>query len=251
MSSKSRPVSAASPARPPAAPGSSSLPLSSRRLKGLERQAKAFAGELTEVLNGTVTDGIRLNVYMDERGRAVVGYRISQRNPLGTPIPLTTSRAPAKLHLSVLHTLDLDESGKDLITSRSTYTLEGAEAGASIFTYDYVREPPNEYPEAHLHLHGASDALQNLLSVGNRDADKPADFHLPVGGRRYRPCLEDIIEFCVLERLVKPRDGWQAAVERGRSRYYELQLQAAVRRDPEHAAATLREKGWRVEEPQE
>ena len=201
------------------------------------------------MLNGTVTDGIRLNVFMDTRGRAVVGYRISPRKPLGDPIPLTVSQAPAKLHLCVLHTLDLDESGDDLVTSRSTYTLQSALSATAVLTYDYVREPPNEYPEAHLHVHGTSDTLQDLLAVGGRDADKPADLHLPVGGRRYRPCLEDIIEFCILERLVKPRDGWQAAVEQGRSRYYKLQLQSAVRRNPAHAAAALRQMGWRLEEP--
>lgn len=232
-------------------PGSSSLPLPSRRQAGLQRQAKAFAGELTDVLNGTVTDGIRLNVFMDTRGRAVVGYRISPRKPLGDPIPLTVSQAPAKLHLSVLHTLDLDESDDDLVTSRSTYTLQGTASAAAIFTYDYVREPPNEYPEAHLHLHGTSDMLQNLLAIGGRDADKPADLHLPVGGRRFRPCLEDVIEFCILERLVEPRDGWQTAVEYSRSRYYKLQLQAAVRLNPAHAVAVLRQSGWQVEEPQE
>ena len=225
--------------------------MQSSRRTTLLRQAQAFAGELTDVLNGTITDGIRLNALTDVRGRAVVGYRISQHKPLGDSIPLTISQAPPKLHLSVLHTLDLDELSGDLVTSSSTYSLQDATSATAIFTYDYVREPPNEYPEAHFHLYGQSDTLQNLLGVGGRDTDKPADLHLPVGGRRYRPCLEDIIEFCILERLVKSRQTWQTAVKQSRSRYHKLQLQAAVRRDPAHAATALQQMGWQVEESKE
>ena len=220
-----------------------------RRQPDLERQARAFAGELSELLNGTVTDGIPLRWYMDPHGRAVVGYNASKENPLGDPIPLTISQSPARLHLSVLNTLDLDASGRFLATSKSTYTLQEADATASILTYDFVREPPNVYPEAHFHLHGESDALRRVLLLCGRTKNKPDDLHIPVGGRRFRPCLEDVIEFCVLERLVTPRERWQAVLNDSRGRYYEKQLEAAVRQDPSRAADVLRSEGWHVREP--
>ncbi|MDE0268979.1 MAG: hypothetical protein OXI96_08095 [Acidimicrobiaceae bacterium] len=48
--------------------------------------------------------------------------------------------------------------------------------------------------------------MKNTLDACEREKNRPVDLHLLVGGRRFRPCLEDVIEFCVLERLVNPRD---------------------------------------------
>jgi hypothetical protein len=107
----------------------------------------------------------------------------------------------------------------------------------------------NEFPEAHIHIHGESDVLGGVLRASGRDKDKPADLHLPVGGRRFRPCLEDIIEFCILERLVTARDGWQDALNSSREKYRDQQLRVAVRRNPATAAETLRSGGWQVTAP--
>ena len=222
--------------------------MSLRRLD-LERQARQFAGGLTELLNGTVTDGIRLRSYMDQRGRAVIGYNVREANPVGDCVPLTISRSPARLYLSVLHTLEMDDSGSNLTTNRSSYTLQADNETASILTYDFVREPPNEFPEAHIHIHGEAEVLVRLLRAGGRDKSKPADLHLPVGGRRFRPCLEDIIEFCILERLVTPRKGWEKALNRSRDDYRQRQLRTAVHHDPFTAAQVLERAGWQVTEP--
>ena len=215
----------------------------------LERQARKFAGDLTELLNGTVTHGIRMRSYMDRHGRAVVGYKVSEANPVGDCVPLTVSQASPRLFVSVLHTLELDDSGAFLTTSKSSYTLQEDDDTTSILTYDFVREPPNEFPEAHIHIHGESDVLSRMLHASGRNKSKPADLHLPVGGRRFRPCLEDIIEFCILERLVTPRDGWKQALNKSRDEYLDLQLRAAVHRNPKEAADALKHDGWRVSEP--
>ena len=221
----------------------------SLRQSDLERQARKFAGDLSELLNGTVTHGVRLRSYMDRRGRAVVGYKVSESNPVGDCVPLTISRSPARLYLSVLHTLELDDSGTFLTTNKSSYTLQADDDTASILTYDFVREPPNEFPEAHIHIHGESEILVRMLRSSGRDKSKPADLHLPVGGRRFRPCLEDIIEFCILERLVTPREGWESALNSSRDEYLDQQLRAAVHRNPITAADALKRDGWQVIQP--
>ncbi len=181
----------------------------------------------------------------------MIGYRASKKRPLGEPITLTTSRAPGQLCLDVLHPLDLNESGQFLTTNKSTYTLKEIGTGEPIVTYDYTRDPPNEYPAAHFHLHGESDVIRGMLQRCERGSDKPSDLHFPVGGRRFRPSLEDLIEFCVLERLVTPRGGWQEALDQSRERYRERQLQAAVRRYQTQAAEVLEREGWKVSKPVE
>ena len=183
----SRPRPEASPATSLGEPGSSCRPLSLRQ-PDLERQAREFAGDLTELLNGTVTHGVRLRSYMDRRGRAVVGYRVSEANAVGEGIPLTVSKSSAHLYLSVLHTLELDDSGTLLTTSRSTYTLQGHDA-ASILTYDFVREPPNEFPEAHIHVHGPRlGPLCGGTWAGYRCLPRfPGSMCLPHSGQRTNP----------------------------------------------------------------
>ena len=223
--------------------------MSSPQQPELRRLAGAFARETSRLLNGTVTDGIRISAFMEPEGSAVVGYRVAKNRLRGSPIPLTVSKSPARLHLRMLHTLVLDDSGEFLTAERSTCILQAGDAEATIFAYDYVREPPNDYPEAHIHLYGKCEALRAMLDMCGLDKRQPADLHLPVGGRRFRPCLEDVIEFCIVERLVTPRQGWESALGRGRGRYHETQLRAAVRRNPTPAADVLRHQGWQVIEP--
>ncbi len=220
-----------------------------RRLPDLKNQAKQFAGEMSALLNGTVTDGIRLQAIRNRQGYAVLGYRVSSRNPRGDAVPLTCTRSPAMLSLRVLHSLGLDDNSRFLTTIRSSYTLLTADDDTRIATYDYVRTPPNCYPEAHPHIDGEAQGLQQLLNACGRIKSRAVDLHLPVGGRRYRPSLEDLIEFCILEDLVTPRPGWQDKLNASRNRFHIQQLKAAVRRNPQEAAETLRDDGWSVAEP--
>ena len=84
---------------------------------------------------------------------------------------------------------------------------------------------------------------------GGHSRRQPVDLHLPAGGRGYRPSLEDLIEFCILEELVTPRPGWQSALDASRDRFHIQQLRAAMRRDPDSAAGVLRDIGWTAAAP--
>ncbi len=241
--SSAKPPKGDSRATPLAKHGSSSR-LLSRSQPDLLRQARDFAGELSELLNGTVTDGVRLTASLDLRGTAVVGYCTTRKQPLGKPVDLTTSRSPARLCLHLIQSLRLDEAGRHMATTRSTYTLQTARDSSAVLTYDYTREPANQYPAAHLHVQGEASSLQQMLNACGHPRRRPVDLHLPVGGRRFRPSLEDLIEFCILEDLVTPRSGWQDELDASRDRFHTQQLRAAVRRNPEEAASVLRDIGW-------
>jgi len=91
----------------------------------------------------------------------------------------------------------------------------------------------------HLHVHGRSEALARLASAGWGDRSS-SRLHLPVGGRRFRPCLEDIIEVCIVEKIVKPqRENWKEILDTYRDAFYRKQLKSAVRRDPHAAVSAL------------
>ena len=212
----------------------------------LKSQAREFANDLSELLNGTITQGIRISVGMTPEGVALVGCGVTPKNLVPSPIKLRTRQPRTSLYLYVAYTLDLDDhDGQFLTVSKSTYGLGTTETESDI-RYDYERCPSNKYPEAHLHIHGRSEALTSLASAGW--GDRPSSrLHLPVGGRRFRPCLEDIIEFCIVEKIVKPQhDDWKELLCDHRDEFYRKQLKSAVRRDPQVAVSALEQQGFHI-----
>lgn len=63
--------------------------------------------------------------------------------------------------------------------------------------------------------------------------------HFPLGGARFRPCLEDVVELVVNEFGLDTQPDWQERVRDGRVQWRRVQLAAAVRDDPQTARRTL------------
>jgi len=177
----------------------------------------------------------------------IVGYKVNKTNPNPQRLPLTLGKKP-RAWLWMVHGLDLDSEGLHLMSASSSYDLfvtedEHREALVGI---DYTREPANEYPAVHLHVDGIRDDLDAACG----QSTKLIDLHLPVGGKRYRPVLEDLIEFAILEGMADPRDGWEKALKEHRERWFVLQLKAAVRRHPDIAADQLKKAGYTLTGPE-
>lgn len=207
----------------------------------LGAEAFSFATTLTDLLNGTVCNGIRLrSVITPKRDRAVVGYEISRTDTAAAAgIPLTIGPKKPSAFLLLLYRLQADDEGKYLTVWSSVAGLAAdKELRQLLFHYDYERNKP-EYPEAHLQVIAEPPAWAEIGPAG-RSFER---VHLPVGGRRNRPTLEDLIEFVVTEDIAEARPGWQGQLERERENFYKRQLKAAIRRDPETARETLRELG--------
>jgi hypothetical protein len=182
-----------------------------------------------------------------------LGYKITKQTPFrGELVPVTISEAPPKCYIHVAQTVKLDHSGKFLLTVASAYSvrLEPRRDAPALIRYEYNRDSTNRFPRAHVHVAGKS----KLLEVFNRrtgNNKKLSQLHLPVGGRRYRPTLEDLVELLIVEGFVNCRKGWQQVLEEHRQKFQRIQLMAAVRRDPAAAAEALRLIGWKVSPPEE
>jgi hypothetical protein len=100
-------------------------------------------------------------------------------------------------------------------------------------------------------INGVSAELTDALATTGQ-APRPLEaFHVPVGGRRFRPTLEDFIEFLHMERLLPTlHSEWRDVIAETRGPWLELQLRAAVRNRPEVAGEQLRSMGWSVTEPE-
>jgi hypothetical protein len=211
----------------------------------LDALARSFAAEVSELLNGTVTDGIRLSaVRRPSTGYAFIAPGISPDEPVSAFLALKIGRRPAAGYLRVAFTTDLDNDSRHLTVVKSEFGLYlEPDRRKMLLHYDYVRDPKTPYPPAHVQVRGMSNVLagwRQRSDVAPRSLER---LHLPVGGRRFRPSLEDMVEFLIVEELARPRSGWEAVVEHHRRLWNQRQLHAAVRHDPTTAVAALRDSG--------
>jgi len=87
------------------------------------------------------------------------------------------------------------------------------------------------YAEAHVQIGAQCPALARWRLTDGTTGRALHDLHFLVGGRRYRPALEDAIEFLIVEKLAAPRPGWDKPLNKSRDEFRRRQLRAAIRRD--------------------
>lgn len=160
-----------------------------------------------------------------------------------------------------------DSPGQYLAVDESAVKVyAGAKAaGEPLFRYEYLRAATGDVPGAHVQIHGHRDALTFVMTRagvgsprGQRLAGRVAqgaavpqmsDLHFPVGGSRFRPSLEDVLDMLVRELGVDHEKGWREALAAGRERWRRMQIRAVVRDAPGEAVAALEHLGYEVRLP--
>lgn len=218
-------------------PGLTSPPLGKN--SELVKNALAFANRIGDLLNRTVCNGVQMAAVYDEHsGECRIGYKMSKTDMDGQFVPLTCSGKQPTCWLGIRHYLLMDDHRTFLMDVRSSIGLYFDDAGEhELLRFDYVRDNP-EHPEAHVHVG----------KVFHHDSS-PERYHVPVGGRRFRPTLEDVVEFAIREDLAVGRPKWHEAVEEHRRHWFANQLRAAVRAFPELATEQLERAGYTVTPP--
>jgi hypothetical protein len=209
----------------------------------LEQQAGEFGREMAELLLATLPGLPDPPAEILRRGdRFVIGP------PEQTPLPLYAGGqqlATMKVSLAC----QMDSAGRYPAVEESSFNLLAALDRTPILRIHYYRQPRGK-PSAHLHVHGHRGALSHLLSqAGCEHPHDMSSLHIPVGGSRFRPCLEDFIQFLISECRFDAHPDWQAHVAAGRERWRCRQAAAVVRDVPEEAARVLRDLGYKVESP--
>lgn len=213
----------------------------------LDSLAREFAADISTLLNRTVADGVRISAVLSQPDLFVAAAGIGKRDLRPNLIPLTLGRKNPRAFLLAAYVLEMDQEGSYLTVNKSQVGLYAtAELRSMIFHYDYNRVTSNKYPSAHFQVAGQSGTLADVVARSPAPETPLRDLHFPVGGRRFRPTLEDVVEFLIVEDLVDFRPGWEEAIAERREVWKEIQLKAAVRRYPEWAAATLRACGYSV-----
>jgi hypothetical protein len=106
-------------------------------------------------------------------------------------------------------------------------------------------------PGCHWNVHAERCAITNLLVRNNPDhSGELSKLHLPVGGARMRPCLEDLLQLLLEDFRFDAMPNAYRAIEDGRIRWRRRQLAAMVRDDPEEAVRVLTDElGYEVKLP--
>ncbi|MBX3094256.1 MAG: hypothetical protein KF680_06960 [Cryobacterium sp.] len=153
--------------------------------------------------------------------------------------------------------LDLDTSGDFLKAVRTDFAVYSVLDKQPLFRLDYQADM-HTVPVAHWQFHAERGSLTHLLTLANQHRPKVVEnphtiskLHFPVGGERFRPCMEDVLQFLIEECGVDSQPNWREAVDKGREKWRRFQLRSVVRDLQEEAAAVLRREGWTVVAPEQ
>lgn len=217
----------------------------------------------TRVFAQTLTDTVRaVTPTAAEFVSVLVGNRFTVDQNPATGIPLAVDGKPLLL-LKVEYRCCFDSAGAYLAVDSSHFKVYSAGANEPLFRVDHVRDPQSTIPSSHLQLHAHRDAFAFVMARAGRNSPKGttrassgevprlSELHFPLGGHRFRPCLEDVLTMLINELGVDcPPDGL-ASLAAGRAEWRRQQVRASVRDCPAAAADVLRALGYSVTAPVE
>ncbi len=140
-------------------------------------------------------------------------------------MPLTI-QGEHRLDLRVSFRCIFDYTGAFLAIDQSEFALLVPAVRHPVVRFDYDRE--RAWASAHVQLHAESSAVGYLRAHAGKTSETWR-LHLPVGGRRFRPSLEDVIEFAIAEFNVDKKDSYAQRIGEGRRQWRRLQAKAAIR----------------------
>lgn len=221
----------------------------------VERDVVEFARELSATVAGTLpgAPGFDAEATVNRDGFFV---RPADDHGTATRIPLYVEGVLLAEFSAQIY-LDKDSSGRYLKNVRSDFAAYSVLDRQPLFRMDY-RADMHSAPVSHWQFHAERGSLTHILTIAHLHRPKQVDtphllsrLHFPLGGERFRPCLEDLLHFFIEECGVDSVDGWRGVVEAGRERWRRMQLRAAVRDLQAEAAEVLSREGWTVTPPDE
>lgn len=223
-------------------------------LADLEGQACQFAERLTDTVRALAPGCAPFEAEFTQHTE-----RVWIRQSPDTGIPLSVEGEPI-ITLKAVYQCSWDGKERYLATDDSQIKVHaGAEAaGEPLFRYHYRRTGHEDLPSAHIHVHAQRRELSEVLArtgertvrgkrrARNEGAPPMQDLHFPVGGHRFRPGLEDVLEMLVNELGVDHPDDALVALRNGRETWRRTQTRTAVRDSPLDAVAELEDLGYTI-----
>lgn len=203
-------------------------------------EAERFADDIADLLERTVSDQPPVRA-LAVGGRVLVAP-FAEDGDQRADIPLGV-RGKHRIDLRFDFRCSWDFARKFLAVESSRFALKLPHLGEPLIRFDYLSS--HTWSPAHVQVHAESSALGYLHAfTGTMKPPKVQALHIPVGGRRLRPSLEDVIDFAIHDLAVDAKSGASDRIAEGRSRWKRLQVNAAIRDvikyDPDTAPEELR-----------
>jgi hypothetical protein len=186
-------------------------------------------------------------MHVDASGSRIV---VKTVNPEG--LVLNVKNQPV-FRLGARYYCEPNQANRYLAVENSVFTVFHHATTEPILRYDFIRRPKSGIPSAHINMHGESKALTQAMEESGRRARRsgsgpmPSQLHLPLGGPRFRPAREDVLEMLVFEFGIDCATEWRSSLREGRSLWRDTQLRAAMADNPGAAVEALQEMGYKVE----
>lgn len=184
------------------------------------------------------------------------GYRITQRASRGIELR-SGDEVVASLSFGFICSCKTD--GGWLQVDKSVVMISAEPEHVPLFHYDFNRVTISEIPGAHINVFGSNDAATRIMlacGLGKRGKSRRKEYvdkgafptfstlHFPVGGDRFRPGIEDVLQMVIYEFHIDAEPDWEEHLEASRAEYRTRQLEALVREFPDIAYKALVEDGF-------
>jgi hypothetical protein len=226
----------------------------------LAEQAEDFANDLTATVRAVV--GAQCPAFYSVALNKADAFTVRQQPTDG--IILCDKDGPI-LRLAVDYKCVLDGHDQCMAISESQiHVFVEPDGREPLFRYEFRRNTIGKVPSAHIQFHGEHPELEKVMrDCGHsterakarkrgRRAVRLHALHFPVGGPRFRPALEDVLEMLIEEFGVKPVGSVAAArkaLTDAREDWRRTQVATVVRDAPSKAAEALIELGYEVTAP--
>jgi hypothetical protein len=220
-----------------------------------------FAERIIRTTSGVLGRDIGFTVDVGMARDGNQSITVNQSDPLG--IAMTVSSEPM-FRLVVSYRCEWHAGQHFFAVESSVFKLQIENVNEPLLHFDYGRGLGSSVPVAHINLHAHRDELVYAMMSARRHRGKTrskqsaagtipriASLHLPVGGHRFRPSLEDVLQMLIFEFGIDAADGAQDVLDEGREHYRSIQVSAAVSDNLPMAADALRRAGYTVTAPDE
>ena len=225
----------------------------------LREAAQEFADDLNVLLDAALHADMRLQVF-DTGNRQRWVLQPADDLFLGfNGFPLKRADDDVEASALLLHVwfvVEMHDEGDRLRVMRSTVGLwaditGGRRKPRPLVRVEYDRRRKGTgRAAAHVHLHANSPEIAWIYGSNGNPAPDLHSLHFPVGGRRFRPTLEDFLLFLEREKLYTDfKQDWQTSALRSLSEWERTQAASTVRRYRDTAADTLTELGYTITAP--
>jgi hypothetical protein len=213
----------------------------------LADQANAFAADLSSVLRPALGAEVTAVEFGDFYRAGTGTFHPDAQTWDHVPLRAVGDGSPTHLTLRCWWSLGLDATGR-LTVKQSWMHLEVRIDGKGYRPIIRIEVDPN-MPSgniSHIHFHAESTVLGWLAGLQDRKLREASAFHFPLGGRHFRPTVEDILFFLDDEGIFDGWHGdWKPAARENLERFRIDQTIATIERH----RAELEGAGWTVTPP--